>query len=590
MLTAECAQIRGRVYNDLNNNGMDDQEPGLAGVQVRDATETYLGYSDAVGNYRVYVDLNNTYTVAPTAPPSQWTCNTWVAGELTEPMSGSQTATVDINSVIANGNDFGYYFVAACATIAGNVFQDQNQNGIQDNGELGAADRNVSIGNQSGGDQILTQTDAQGNYMVMVPFGTYTVSLQPNNQTYYCNNQIPSIQTYPVINPTYTLPLTAQSPNATANNFGVYNSSEMDARMVNLWIDNGTNAGQAFLASMDFKITGNVTGTCTLRLDHDPLITLNTSGIPVTESGSDYAQWTFNNAISNCMPLNFTLAPEAEAGYVLNWSAAITCTSPEVCTNNNTMNRTRTVQTGPMKTQEESFLPNSMVVLHTGDQQTGVITHDDSTFSYLINFQNVTADTAHLVRIINTISPHLDITSLSGPFSLNPFKMYVPDAETIIFEFDNIVLPDSGSSFIDSYGFVQYNIRMKPNLPDGTIIENKATVSFNREETIPTNVVSNQIALPVLTDETTATSQFLRAFPNPTNGNFNVVFNSSINVAYTLLLHDAMGRVVQRQSFNHKDKSELTIATRLSEGAYLLTVQDNAGQRPMGYQKLLIIE
>jgi hypothetical protein len=92
---------------------MDDQEPGLAGVQVRDATETYLGYSDAVGNYRVYVDLNNTYTVAPTAPPSQWTCNTWVAGELTEPMSGSQTATVDINSVIANGNDFGYYFVAS---------------------------------------------------------------------------------------------------------------------------------------------------------------------------------------------------------------------------------------------------------------------------------------------------------------------------------------------------------------------------------------------------------------------------------------------------------------------------------------------
>ncbi len=585
-----CGQILGRVYNDLNGNGADDQEPGLAGVQIADASGTYRAYSDSEGNYRMFVDLNATYTVAPPDMPTIFKCNQWSEGEQTEPQVGGHTVSFGPDPMSSTDHDFGFQFgPSACATVGGLVFHDQNQNAMQDFGEPGAAGRNVRIESQDGELVVSTQTDAQGYYSVTLPFDTYVVSLMPNNQTYYCGSGFSSVQTFPAFNPNYTLPLTLQTPNATATDFGVYDPATLDAKMVNLWVDNGRNAGQPFNASMDFKITGTMTGTCTLRVDFDPLITLNSSGIQADVVGIDHAEWVFSNTISQCMPLNFTLSPEAETGHVLLWNATITCTAPETCENNNTVVRNRTVLTGPMKMEEDLWEPNNMVVLHTGDPQTGIITHDDSTFSYLINFQNVTSDTAHHVWIVNTISPYLDITSISAPFSLNAFKMYVPDAETVIFEFDDLVLPDSGSSFIDSYGFLQYNIRMRPDLPAGTWIENQASVTFNRGTTVPTNITKNQIALPVPAEESLSAENNAIVFPNPNNGNFRVVIDTGREDTYVIALHDLTGKVVFERQLVHRNHTDLMLNTPLPAGTYLLSIR-GTDQSLAGYERVVVVE
>ena len=62
----------------------------------------------------------------------------------------------------------------------------------------------------------------------------------------------------------------------------------------------------------------------------------------------------------------------------------------------------------------------------------------------------------------------------------------------------DILLPSHETDFQNSYGFVQYNIHMNPNLTPGTIIEQKAHITYNYGDPYWTNTVSNTVVLPCL--------------------------------------------------------------------------------------------
>ncbi len=357
-----CWVVTGRVFNDLNGNGIDDTEPGIPGVPIQANNGVSTGVSNSSGSYYIILPDSGDYDITPLNFPlfySQCFFYYLSDGIITLPADSSYSIQVNSSNVISSGNDFGFMSpMDTCGTISGHVFNDLNQDGL-DVGENGYNAINVRITN-SGGQQILTNTDNNGDYSVSVPANdTYTVSVVLNNTSFYCNYSQSTQQTFPLNDQDYTVTLTAGSPNSSGNDFGIYYYAGFDAGVYNINAYQGVYAGEMFHVGMDYKIFDTLTGTCTLRLEFDPLVMFDHASITPDVIGSNYLEWIYDGSLVNtpfwnCMALYFMLDSSATAGQQLVWTGSFSCTDNDACPENDTLIRTYTVYSGPLKTETMS--------------------------------------------------------------------------------------------------------------------------------------------------------------------------------------------------------------------------------------------
>jgi hypothetical protein len=157
--------ISGRKYNDLNGNGADDSDPGLAGWTIT-VSGNGLGQMSAVtdgsGNYSIDSVTTGAHTISETAQPG-WTMTapaspysfTAVSGNLTNPVSN---------------RDFGNFQNYA---ISGTKYRDRDNNGARDLSDEGLSGWTINL--NPGG--FSTVTDANGDYsFTNVGPGTKTLS------------------------------------------------------------------------------------------------------------------------------------------------------------------------------------------------------------------------------------------------------------------------------------------------------------------------------------------------------------------------------------------------------------------------------
>jgi uncharacterized repeat protein (TIGR01451 family) len=168
------AELGDYVWKDLNANGVQDGgEPGIQGIIVTlyDSAGTALGTqtTDAVGYYN-FANLNaGTYTVGfPLTTPD--------GCALTNPDQGADdaldsdaalTTGKTISIVVASGDritDVDAAYVVPKASLGNYVWKDVNKNGVQDVGEPGLAEVNVTLLNNAGAIIGLDVTDADGFY------------------------------------------------------------------------------------------------------------------------------------------------------------------------------------------------------------------------------------------------------------------------------------------------------------------------------------------------------------------------------------------------------------------------------------------
>jgi len=90
------------------------------------------------------------------------------------------------------------------------------------------------------------------------------------------------------------------------------------------------------------------------------------------------------------------------------------------------------------------------------------------------------------------------------------YRFHIKDERTLVWEFENINLPDSITNEPASHGFVNYRIRPKSGLENGTTIENQAEIYFDFNEPIITNTVQN-----IIQDVAPGKGGLLKIFPNP---------------------------------------------------------------------------
>ena len=160
--------VRGRVFDDINGNGVQDPgEPGLANVSVR-IVEFYgdvqIIPTDANGDYTaaVPVGTNSVSVVTTTLPPGS-VLTTANETQSFVVVGAQETATDPVGYQQRGG-------------VSGHVFNDVNENGVQDPGEPDLPNIAVVVTDSLGTTHTVA-TDARGDYVTSVPVGTTTVKI-----------------------------------------------------------------------------------------------------------------------------------------------------------------------------------------------------------------------------------------------------------------------------------------------------------------------------------------------------------------------------------------------------------------------------
>lgn len=151
-------RVEGYLFNDVNNNGQRDPgEPSIKDALLR--LDNQLARSDAQGYFRF-----------PPVDPGVYTVEIARA-----PLGLVPTVPIPIAVTVAIGQIVSLEIpMRAVGIIRGRVFDDKNRNGQADPNEPGLANVRVFV---IGATNVEARSGANGQYVLQVPPGSYTVTL-----------------------------------------------------------------------------------------------------------------------------------------------------------------------------------------------------------------------------------------------------------------------------------------------------------------------------------------------------------------------------------------------------------------------------
>ncbi len=200
-------QLGNRIWNDINNNGINDGETGIANVTLRlykdnnndnvaDGAAIATDISDASGFFSFDNLVPGNYIIGVVTPSGfvsssinggdpdndinlddngQITVGTETRGLAITLVGGTEPDGVNTNTNNNITYDFGFYG-AATASLGDYVWNDANGNGIQDATEIGLSGVTVQLKNTAGTVITTTTSNASGFYQFTgIAPGTYTV-------------------------------------------------------------------------------------------------------------------------------------------------------------------------------------------------------------------------------------------------------------------------------------------------------------------------------------------------------------------------------------------------------------------------------
>jgi uncharacterized repeat protein (TIGR01451 family) len=189
-------KITGRVFDDVNVNGVDDSEPGLQDAGVDADSAAFQTEMD--GAYVLYVAVqdSNPILVVETDPADYVSTNA---------IPGDGMSRLDANTLLIDSpesgrdytGDFGDVYASDVITISGRVWEDNGTcsgclaNGVLDPGEGGLAGAIISLSTRLGGGLTQTTSLTDGAFLLYaLPNEVITVT-ESNPPDYVSTNAIP---------------------------------------------------------------------------------------------------------------------------------------------------------------------------------------------------------------------------------------------------------------------------------------------------------------------------------------------------------------------------------------------------------------
>jgi uncharacterized repeat protein (TIGR01451 family) len=206
---------------------------------------------------------------------------------------------------------------------------------------------------------------------------------------------------------------------------------------------------------------------------------------------------------------------------------------------------------------------------------------------YTIDFQNTGTDTAFRVLLRDVLSPQLNINAFRPGASSHPYSWEIR-ADTLEVLFFPIMLPDSNINEPASHGFFRFAIDQKPDLNDGAILENTASIIFDFNPPITTNTVRHVIGqlMIVQVNEPPSAPALWKVLGNPTRDMALFQTTASLPGVKRFELYDTSGRRVRAAQFEGQQFEFQR--DWLSPGLYFFRIID--GRRRIFSGKIVLAE
>lgn len=217
-----------------------------------------------------------------------------------------------------------------------------------------------------------------------------------------------------------------------------------------------------------------------------------------------------------------------------------------------------------------SYDPNDINESHGGKIGLDAFGADDR-LVYTIRFENTGTAEAFDILINNTLDAQLDPATVELLDSSNNVTLDRV-GNTLRFQFKDINLEPSVPNTQIGKGYLQYAVKPTPGFQPGTIIPNQASIYFDTNPAIITNVFETEFV------ETLSVTQPVRGavkmYPNPVSGVLTVENPSNIK---KLTVYTVLGKVVLTQA---SDAPSVTLdLSSLEKGVYFLRVDSEEGSQ-----------
>jgi hypothetical protein len=436
-----------------------------------------------------------------------------------------------------------------CGSISGNVYIDANADCTKNGADVNFPNTLVVVnpGNRLG------YADLSGNYsIVSLPFGTYSVSIGTPSLIAACASTI-------------TTSVSTGSPSSINNNLAINSSVQPDLQ-VSIF-NSGIVPGFACYATYLVKNLNNTStgGNLKARLPA-PFISAITSASPGGYAVSgDTIIWNFSNIPypgGSNFTVNFTTPLSTPLGTTFTTCATATAYIPDINPANNSNCYSRIVS--------GSYDPNDKTVSPVGMGTARNITVNDKELNYLIRFQNTGNGQAVNIIVKDTLSAFVDVMTFEMLSASHTYKIDILPGNVLRWNFENIMLPDSGSNEAASHGYIQYRIKQKPNNSVGTQIKNTAYIYFDFNSPVITNTALNTIwQAPVGIQALSNADGNWLVYPNPASNILYLRNGAAATEGSTQLeVMNAMGQTVHTESFKGSTKT-LDLGTYAS-GVYFV--------------------
>lgn len=436
--------------------------------------------------------------------------------------------------------------------FSGKTYHDTNGNGTQDIGEPDWGNRilNIQPGN------FFMTSDANGNWAVNLPTGTYTFSCVPP-----LHHQVtePSGLSYTV---------TSGGTGAVhgGNDFGINPIANSNDLRVNF---SAIPPVPGFTRTyyLYYSNVGTSMLNATLTFDHDASLVYVSASNSGTHAGNTVT-WNLGNLFpgdNGFVTCQLTIPVNTVVGTALPFQATINPVVGDVVPGDNVDAADMTVLS--------SYDPNDKAAMPAGIGASGDIA-PGTRLTYTIRFQNTGNFYATDVILRDTLDADFDQSTLEVVGGSHPFTWH-NDFGKLAFEFRNIMLPDSNTNEPGSHGHVVYRISPKSTLPLGTELTNTAHIYFDFNAAIVTNTTLNTLAT-ILAVNPGRNDIHMNVAPNPFNGTTMLRFDNPEAVSHTLTVRDVTGKVVKVNADITGEQLQFD-GSSLPAGLYLFNLENASG-------------
>ena len=445
-----------------------------------------------------------------------------------------------------------------CSGLRLNAFLDSNANGTQEVGE-----QNFPLGqfhyqvNQNGSVHNIIAPRGVYNIYDINPANSYTISYTIDSN--YTANYSVAPASYSNVNvvvgtgmQVYNFPVTVMNNYA---DLAIINVPMLQPRPGFTYQNRViyTNLGTQIVAS----------GVITFNKDARVTITANTqTGTVATPTGFTY---NFTNLLpfevrTMTVTMQVPTIPTVMLGNLLTNSVAITPLTGDVVPANNAASVTQIVV--------GSYDPNDKMESH-GEQILYSSFSANDYLTYTIRFENTGTASAINVRVNDVLDSRLDENSIKMETASHNYVMD-RTGSNLTWKFDNIDLPATVASPIESKGYIQFKIKPKPGYTVGTIIPNTASIYFDYNPAIITNTFHTQFIVQLSVDQF-ENGNFV-FYPNPTSDFVTISLKDTEKSISSIVVYDVVGKLILEQKPNTSIATETVNLSSVNPGIYFIEV------------------